>query len=158
MKKLTEEIIYLLERQGFVIVSTLDKSNCIHCSAKGVVKIEPEGKVFVFDLYHRQTYQNLQKNPIVSITAVDAKHFRGYTLKGKGKIVPRGEVEAHFLEKWEKKILQRMTQRVIEGVQSQSKSQGHFEAQLPEIPKYLIEIDVDDIVDLAPPAMQPKDG
>jgi len=49
-----------------------------------------------------------------------------------------------------------MSNRVSKGVQAGSKSSGHFEAELPQHPQYLIEVDVDKIVDLSPPHLRKK--
>ena len=83
------------------------------------------------------------------ITAIDEKHFKGYTLQGKAKIVPRKEIESHIVDKWEDKIIRRISKRMIESIQSGSKTREHHEAKLPKHPKYLIEIDVEKIVNLS---------
>ena len=152
---LSDDIISLLKKQGFVIVSTLDKDGKIHCSAKGVVGVEPEGKVFVVDLYVHRTFNNLKRDPRVSITAINERSFRGYTLQGIGKIVPRAAIEEHLMRAWEDKVISRISTRLITSVQAKAKSKGQFEAELPH-PKYLIEIDVEDIIDLSPPSMRKR--
>ncbi|MCK5580469.1 MAG: pyridoxamine 5'-phosphate oxidase family protein [Candidatus Omnitrophica bacterium] len=149
--ELPDGVIHFLERQGFVIVSTLDAKGAIHCSAKGIVGIEKQGRVFVIDLYKHKTFENLKRNPIVSISAVDEHKFVGYTIQGKAKIVPREDMQEHIVSKWEERILERISKRVASAVQAGVKSKGHFEVKLPEKPKYLIEIDVENIIDLAPP-------
>ncbi len=149
--KLKREIVRLFEKQGFVIVSTIDDKGRIHCSAKGIVGIDEGGKVFVIDLYKYRTYKNLKKNSTVSITAVDENNFAGFTLQGDAKIVPREEIEEHIVQEWEKRIVRRISTRIIKSVQSDAKTRSHFEAELPTHPKYLIEIDVKNIIDLSPP-------
>ena len=149
--QLPERVYYFLERQGFVIVSTFDKKGRIHCSAKGIVGIERQGKVFVIDLYMHNTFNNLKKDPRVSITAIDEDQFAGYTLQGKAKIVAREDIQDHIISKWEDRILSRISSRVAKGVKTGAKSKSHFEAQLPKHPKYLIEVDVENIIDLSPP-------
>ena len=149
--QLPEKVMYFLEKQGFVVVSTIDGKGGIHCAAKGILSLEKEGKVFIVDVFQNRTSENLRKDPRVSITSIDEQNFIGYTLQGKAKIVPREEMHGHIIEKWENQILKRISKRVAGGVQSGAKSKGHFEVKLPPHPKYLIEIDVDNIIDLSPP-------
>ncbi|MBL7131275.1 MAG: pyridoxamine 5'-phosphate oxidase family protein [Candidatus Omnitrophica bacterium] len=147
--KLSSNIIYLLEKQGFVIVSTLDPQGKIHCSAKGIVGIEKEGKVYLIDLYRENTFNNLKRNPTISITAVDEHEFMGYTLKGKARIIEREKIKDHIIKSWEERVIQRVSKRVIGDIKEEKKSPHHPEALFPQ-PQYLIEMEVEDIVDLTP--------
>ncbi|MDD4294115.1 MAG: pyridoxamine 5'-phosphate oxidase family protein [Candidatus Omnitrophica bacterium] len=149
---LSKDIIFFLKNQHFVIVSTISQDGSIHCSAKGIVGVYEDGRVYVIDLYHNRTYNNLKNNPIVSITQVDEHTFKGYTLKGKAKIVYKEDIHDEYLKEWERKVLKRISDRLIKSVQRETASNSHHEAHLPAEPKYLIEIDVDDIVDLSPPS------
>ena len=155
MKKITEDIIHLLQKQGFVIVSTLDAEGSIHCSAKGIAGIEAEGKVYLIDLYRGKTFSNLKRNPTISITAVDEDEFSGFTLKGKARIVDREEIKDHIIKSWEDKVIQRVSKRVIGHIKKERKSLHHPEAIFPH-PQYLIEVDVGSVVDLTPKNLKPK--
>ena len=150
MCALPDGVMQYLEKQGFVIVSTIDAQGHIHCSAKGIVGLEQHGTVYVMDVYMQKTFQNLQRDPRISITAVDEHTFTGFTLQGNAHIVPREQIKDHLMQKWEKRIIDRMTKRVIKSVQAESQSKGHFEARLPHVPQYLIEIDVEQIINLSP--------
>lgn len=149
MKKLTPEIIHLFHKQGFVIVSTLDEDRRIHCSAKGIVGIEEKGEIYLIDLYRGKTFNNLKKNPTISITAIDEEVFMGYTLKGKAKIVDRKKIKSHIIASWEERVIQRVSKRVISDIKKEKKSLHHPEALFPR-PQYLIEVEAEDIVDLTP--------
>ncbi|MDP8216737.1 MAG: pyridoxamine 5'-phosphate oxidase family protein [Candidatus Kaelpia imicola] len=149
--ELSDKVVDFLERQSFVIVSTIDSDGRIHCSAKGIVGIHKDGSVFVIDLYRNKTYDNLKNDPRVSITQVDEHSFTGYTLQGKAKIVFKDQINDDQIKEWEKKVLKRISDRLVKSVQSEKASSMHHEAQLPEEPKYLIEIDVESIIDLSPP-------
>ena len=155
MKNLSKEVIYVFEKQGFVIVSTLDSNGGIHCAAKGIVGMDQEGRVYIIDLYKNKTFSNLKKNPTVSITAVDEETFTGYTLKGKAKIVDRKEIKSHIIESWENKVIQRVSKRVIGDIKKETKSLHHPEAIFPP-PEYLIEVDVESVVDLTPQHLKKK--
>ena len=155
MRKITEDIIHLFHKQGFVIVSTLDSKGSIHCSAKGIVGIEAEGKIYLIDLYRGKTLNNLKRNPTISITAVDEDEFSGFTLKGKAKIVDREEIKDHIIASWEDKVVQRVSSRVIGHIRKERKNLHHPEAIFPH-PQYLIEVDVDSVVDLTPKSLKRK--
>lgn len=147
--KLSQDIMSFFQEQGFVIISTLDSKGNIHCSAKGIAGIEQGGKVYLIDLYKANTFNNLQKNSTASIIAVDEHQFIGYTLKGKAKIVERAKIEKHIMKSWEDKVIQRISKRVITDVKADRKIDHHPEAKFPH-PQYLIEVDVEEVIDLAP--------
>jgi len=149
MKIIPDEVINFLENQGFVIVCTYDPEGTIHSAAKGIVGIEKEGNLYLIDLYRAKTYNNLSKNPILSITAVDGRQFTGYTLKGKANIVERDKIEDQIIKSWEERVIQRISERVIKNVQQEKVASFHPEAQFPH-PQYLIVMEVDEIIDLAP--------
>ena len=147
--KLSDDIINFFQKQGFVIISTLDEKGFIHCSAKGIVGIEAKGKVYLIDLYRAKTFNNLKNNNLVSITSVDENSFTGYTLKGRAMIVERENIKEHVVKEWEERVIKRISDRVIKNVRRDRKSSSHPEARFP-VPEYLIEIDVEAVVDLAP--------
>lgn len=150
MKKLPREIIRFFEKQGFVIIATIDRDGGIHAVAKGIVGIEENGKVFLIDLYEGRTFENLKRNPKVSITAVDEHKFEGYNLKGHAKVVEEEKFEDHIVKAWQDRIVKRITNRILKNIKSEKRLTGHHpEARMPS-PKYLIEVDVEEIVDLTP--------
>jgi len=138
-----------LQRQNFVVVSTLDSKKRIHCSAKGIAGIEKEGKIYLIDVYLAQTFKNLQCDPTMSITAVDEALFTGYTLKGKASIVERDNIPAGIVKTWEEKVVKRVSRRVITNIRKDTKGRYHPEARLPHL-QYMIIMEVDEIIDLTP--------
>jgi hypothetical protein len=132
-----------------VIVSTLDSSGGINCSAKGIAGIEKNGRVFIIDLFRAKTFRNLKKDPAISITAVDEHQFAGYTHKGSARIVEMDDTHAHIVSGWQKKMAQRIARRMIRNIRDDKKSERHPESHLPR-PQYLIEMHVEKVVDLAP--------
>jgi hypothetical protein len=151
-----EDVIKFFEKQGHVIVSTIDPRKRIHCSVKGMVRIGPKGQLLLIDLYLYRTFQNLKKNSTISITALNERLFKGYTLQGQARIIPRAEISQEIYEEWERHVIRRISKRVANSVKSGSRSKQHFEADLPVEPKYLIEVKVVKIVDLAPPTQWKK--
>ena len=154
MQKLPREIIRFFEKQGFVIISTIGEDGSINASAKGIVGIEERGKVYLLDLYKKKTFNNLKKNSNVSITAVDEQAFEGYTLKGHAKIIVKNRFEEHIIKAWQDRIVRRVTNRILKNVKGEKRITGHHpEARMPQ-PKYLIEVDIEEIVDLTPQALK----
>jgi len=149
MKRLNSEITYFFKRQNFTIVSTVDKSGKPHNSCKGLVRINQNGHIYLLDLYKGSTYKNLKRNPRIGLTAVDEHTFKGYCIKGKAKILERGEFKPYILKAWEKRIAGRITQRILKNIQGVKGHVAHPEALLPE-PAHLILMEAEKIVDLTP--------
>lgn len=150
MTALTDEIIRFFEKQRFTVISTIDrKSGAPHNSCKGIVKINKNGKVYLLDLYKWRTYANLKKNPHISVTAVDEHKFKGWCLKGRAKIVPGSELAPDIIKAWEARIAARITHRLLKNIREEKGHHRHPESQLPK-PEYMIEMEVEEIVDLIP--------
>ena len=148
-KKLTECLIRFFHRQPYTIVTTVDKTGCPHNSCKGIVDIEEDGKVYLLDLYKAKTYENLKQNPHINITAVDEHKFIGFTLKGKAKIANKNKLKSNIVKAWETKITKRISQRLLKNLKGEKGHPLHPEASLPK-PEYLIEVDVNEVIDLTP--------
>lgn len=146
---LSKEIVYFFSNQGFVIVSTLDPNGTIHCSAKGIAGINESGEVFLIDLYHAQTFSNLEKNPGISITSINEQQFVGFTLKGKAKIVKNDAIDTVIIDAWHQRVVKRISNRVIGNLQRDQKTGHHPEAKFGS-PAYLILMQVEEVVDLTP--------
>jgi len=149
MKKISEEIVRFFQAQGCSVISTVDKEGRPHSACKGVVSINQAGKVYILDLFKAETYLNIQRNPNMSITAVDEHRFKGYCLKGKGIIVPPEEFPPNLIKDWEARISGRITQRLLKNIRGEKGHHTHPEALLPH-PQYMIALDVEEIVDLTP--------
>ena len=149
MKKLSDKIIYFLKRQNFVIISTIDKSGNIHSACKGIVKINKNGKIYLLDLYKKKTFNNLRHNPHVSLIAVDEHSFEGYCLKGKGKIIKQDKFKPQMIKAWDDKVTSRITQRVLRNIRGERGHSKHPEILFPK-PKYLIVMEVFEVIDLTP--------
>ncbi|MBI4845502.1 MAG: pyridoxamine 5'-phosphate oxidase family protein [Candidatus Omnitrophica bacterium] len=149
MRKLPDEAIRFFEKQGFVIISTLNDSGNIHTSAKGIVGIKKEGKIYIIDLYRAKTYNNLKNNSAATLTAAEDHNFLGYSLEGKAVIVEHGQVKDQAVLDWEERVIQRISKRMMKNIRGQKSAGHHPEALFPS-PQYLIEFDVEKIVDLAP--------
>ena len=150
MKRLSEDVIQFFHNQGCVIVSTIDKNGFPHSACKGIVQINRNGRVYLLDLYHARTYQDLKQNPHISITAIEEHKFKGYCLKGKAEIIPEGKLESHIIKAWEARITSRLTRRLLKNIREEEKGHPrHPEILLPK-PEYMIAMEVEEIVDLTP--------
>jgi len=148
-KKLSLDVVHFFHRQGFIIVSTVDENGYPHNSCKGLVHIDEDGLVYLIDLYRGSTYRNLERDPHISITAVDEHKFRGYSLKGTSKMVPEKKIKSHIIKEWESRITSRVSRRVLKELRG-----GEEQARYPEIllpkPEYMIVMKVEDVIDLTP--------
>lgn len=149
MARLNDGILQFFRNQGCVIVSTVDKSGLPHSACKGIVKINKNGRVYLLDLYHAQTRDNLKRNARISITAVDEHKFIGYCLKGKAEMTPRKSISPSVIRAWEARIAGRLTQRLLKNIHEEKGHPRHPEVLLPE-PQYMIVMEVKKIVDLTP--------
>ena len=149
MTMLSQEAVYFFKKQGFVIVSTLDKDGSIHNACKDIVKISEDGKIYLLDLFMGRTYRNLTERPVISITAADEHSFSGYSLKGRAKIIPREELEPEIVKAWDQTIISRLSRRLIRNVRGEKGHHSHPEALMPK-PKYMIRMDVEEVIDLTP--------
>jgi len=149
MHKIAREIISFFQAQGAVIVSTIDAHGFPHSSCKGIIEIKEDGFVYLLDLYHGQTSRFLKANSHIALTAVDEHKFKGYCLKGVARMVTDTILAEELLEAWDVHITSRITQRLLRNIRGDKGHTGHPEILLPN-PKYLIEIEIQEIVDLTP--------
>lgn len=149
MKKIPENILHFFQSQGYVIVSTVDKSGLVHGACKGIVKIERVGQIYLLDLYQGRTCANLKINPVISVIAVNEHKFSGYCLKGRAKIISAGQVTRELIREWEAKISGRIAYRILKNIREEKGHPRHPESRLPK-PQYMIAMEVEEIVDLTP--------
>jgi general stress protein 26 len=149
MKELTAEVLHFLKKQNFVIVATVDDNGIPHSSCKGMVDIDPQGKIYLLDLYTGHTYNNIKKRPQVNISAVDEHKFTGFCLKGEAHIVKEEELSEDIRKMWQDKIASRVSHRIIKKIHGEKGHPAHPEILMPH-PKYMIAMDVFDVIDLTP--------
>jgi len=96
-----------------------------------------------------KTYENLKRNPCISITAIDEHKFIGYCLKGKAEIVSDGGLKSNIIKAWDSRITSRLTRRLLKNIREEKGHLRHPEILLPK-PEYMIAIGVEEIIDLTP--------
>ncbi|MFH0855871.1 MAG: pyridoxamine 5'-phosphate oxidase family protein [Candidatus Omnitrophota bacterium] len=147
---LSETVIRFFQKQGCVVVSSIDSKGFPHSSCKGIVKIDKGGSIYLLDAYRGKTFQNLKNNRHVSITAFDERRFAGFCLKGIARILSQKELDAQIIRAWEDSLTGRLTQRLLENIREGAKAYPvHPEALLPK-PEHMIVVDIDEVVDLTP--------
>ena len=155
MIKLEEKVVDFLMLQPYTIISSVEAKGLPHNSCKGIVQIDPKGLVYLLDLYHGSTSKNLKENASCAITAVNEHKFRGYCLKGKARLADDKDLTEELKEAWEKRVAKRITQRLLKNISGQKGHPEHPEALLPQ-PKYLIVMEVEEVVDLTPQHIKQK--
>ncbi|NQT91088.1 MAG: pyridoxamine 5'-phosphate oxidase family protein [Candidatus Omnitrophica bacterium] len=147
--KLADGVIHFFHKQSFLIVTTIDDKGRPHASCKGLIDIDKDGKLYLLDLYRERTHDNLEHSKQISVTAVDEHRFRGYCLKGTAQKLRQRGLSPNIVRAWNKRITGRITQRIVKNVQGQKGHSRHPEILLPE-PKYIIAVDVKEVVNLTP--------
>ncbi len=150
MKQLNDTIVQFFQKQGCVIISSIDSNGFPHSSCKGIVRIDKRGSIYLLDAYRGKTFQNLQNNPYVSVTSFDEDKFIGYCLKGRARLLSKEEVSPGMIKAWEDRITSRLTQRLLKNIRGEVKGHpAHPEALLPK-PEHMIVVSVEEVVDLTP--------
>jgi general stress protein 26 len=153
MKLLTEDIIHFFKKQGAVIVSTVDASGRPHSSCKDIVHMDPEGDIYLLDLYKGRTRANLTVNPNICITAVDEHKFKGFCIEGAANLVPASEIKSRIIKAWDERVTSRVTKRVLRELREDGGHPSYPELSMPK-PEYMIVMKVENVVDLAPHAVK----
>lgn len=148
-QKMDREVLNFFREQGCVVVSTIDSSGSIHSSCKGIVEIDEQGRVCLFDLYQARTLHNLTHNSHITLTAVNEHSFQGYALKGVARILKKDEVDEHTHKAWAAHIAGRLTRRVVKNIKDEKGHTKHPEILMPD-PAYVILMEVSEVIDLRP--------
>ncbi len=148
MRRIPKMLARFIEKQNYVLVSTVSKQGLPHTVPKGIALVDPKGLIYVINLYNGVTWRNLKSNKNITLCCVDERYFRGYQFQGIAKVHKITETHAELLRLWQKKLTARITHRLLENLQREKKTH-HHEAYFPP-PKTIIEISVNKIVNLAP--------
>ncbi|MCQ9207349.1 MAG: pyridoxamine 5'-phosphate oxidase family protein [Omnitrophica bacterium] len=150
MIKIPDNTKSLLDAQHVSVVSSINAGGTIHTSAKGIMETHSKGKILLLDLYKGVTYKNIKRHPHVTLTVIDEKRFKGYSIRGKAKIIKENALPKSKVTMWQEKLAKRIARRVISHVKEEIPgNEGIPEARFP-FPKYIIEISVERIIDLTP--------
>jgi uncharacterized pyridoxamine 5'-phosphate oxidase family protein len=149
MTRLNDDVMDFFKTPSFVIVTTIDPDGTPHDSCKDVVRLSRDGRIYLLDLYMRNTFRNLKSNPNMCVAGVDEHHFAGYCLKGIGRIIKIDELRVQVIKAWQKKVDSRIVTRILRNMKDERGHPAQPESLLPR-PEYMIVMDVSDIIDLTP--------
>jgi general stress protein 26 len=144
---LTPELIGLLDKREFISVATSDLNSRPNAAPKFILKVD-KGHIYLVDYIIGTTYENLRKNPRVSLSFMDQRTLRGYQLNGKAHIIDKGRSYSAMRKEMLDKEIRLTTKHIIEDVRGQSKHDT-FEVTLSE--RYVIfVITIDEVVEIGP--------
>jgi len=149
MTNLSKAVVNFLNKQNFVIVSSIDNYGFPHTSCKGLVDVSGNNNIYIFDSYKGNTYSNIKRNPYVSVTAVDEEKFQGYCIKGQAEIISIDKADSAIIKKWDDKLLSRISKRIVKHIKRDKRSLYHPEANMP-IPEYIIFVKAKKVISLIP--------
>jgi predicted pyridoxine 5'-phosphate oxidase superfamily flavin-nucleotide-binding protein len=87
---------FLPGKVGWVGTSTPD--GIPNVTPKGTIRLLDDQHVMFADLFSLKTRQNLEKNPKVAVTVIDATSAKGYQLKGTAELISAGPLFEQFGE------------------------------------------------------------
>lgn len=144
---LRSKALEFLKTKDFVSVGTSDLNAMPNAAPKFLLRIE-DGYIYLVDYVIGKTYQNIKKNPKVSISFLDTETLIGYQVNGSVEILDKGnEYDGILSELLEKKI-DLSAKRIIEGV-STGKTHKTFELSLSD--RFVVlKVKVKEVVEICP--------
>src|SRR5271157_3145448 len=79
---------FLPGKMGWVATATPE--GVPNVTPKGTLRVLDDEHVIFADLFSLKTRQNLEQNPKVAVTVVDASSHKGYQIKGTAELVSSG--------------------------------------------------------------------
>ena len=87
---------FLPGKMGWIATSSQDGTPNV--TPKGTIRLLDDQHVMFADLFSLKTRQNLEKNPKVAVTVIDAASAKGYQLKGTAELISSGPLFEQFGE------------------------------------------------------------
>ena len=142
-----KKINRLLQDRDFVNVATCDLSNRPNAAPKFFLKLE-DNTMYLIDYTRGRTFDNLQINPLASLSFTDLDSLHGYQLNGEAEIITAGDMYDRICEELVQREIDLSTKRIIEGV-TREKGHGNFEVALPD--KFVVfKIAIKEVVEIGP--------
>jgi len=98
-----QDIREFIKSFSYGFLGTADLVGKPNISIKGIVDVDKD-RLYFFDLFKAKTRKNLEKNSRISFFVIDWDNFIGYQLKGRAKIMDKGEVLEKYMNIWEKAL------------------------------------------------------
>ena len=141
LKKITE----LLQKKEFISVATSDLSGRPNAAPKFLLKVE-NNLIFLIDYTQGKTWENLKKNPRVSLSFMDTESLTGYQINGGVKIIDKGPAYNKIFKELLQKEIDLSCRRIIEGVVHE-KGHKSFEVAIPD-KVVIFKIEIEDIAEI----------
>lgn len=141
LKKITE----LLQKREFISVATSDLSGKPNAAPKFLLKLEGSF-IFLIDHTRGKTWENLKKNPRVSLSFMDTESLTGYQINGGVKIIDKGPAYDKIFNELLQKKIDLSCRRIIEGVVHE-KGHKSFEVAMPDR-VVIFKIEIEDIAEI----------
>ncbi|MCD6081046.1 MAG: hypothetical protein B6D53_00405 [Candidatus Omnitrophica bacterium 4484_49] len=143
-----QDIREFIKSFSYGFLGTADLAGKPNISIKGIVDVDKD-RLYFFDLFKAKTRKNLEKNSRISFFVIDWDNFIGYQLKGRAKIMDKGEVLEKYMNIWENKRKDLIISRILDNIKNEKLKKAHYFSLLK--PQYLIIMDVEEIYDLVEP-------
>ena len=94
MAKLTPEMKDVMEKTRGYAVATCSKDGIPNVVPIHFIKILSDDEIMMADIFMKKTFENIQQNPVVAISAWDwdVKPRKGYQFKGTPRIDTSGKI------------------------------------------------------------------
>jgi predicted pyridoxine 5'-phosphate oxidase superfamily flavin-nucleotide-binding protein len=79
-------------------VSTASVDGVPNATPKGSVRVIDDEHIVFADLFSLKTRANLQENPRVAVTVIDAESYKGYQIKGTAEMFDAGPLFDQMVE------------------------------------------------------------
>ncbi|HXV28049.1 MAG TPA: pyridoxamine 5'-phosphate oxidase family protein [bacterium] len=112
-------------------VASCDSRGKPNSAPKMLVDILHPNQVLYLDYKFTQTYANITKNNLISISFMDDRAFKGFRLTGRCEIVESGKEFDNARQRWERRLTAYEAERLIERSKGLF-SERHAESALPK--------------------------
>jgi hypothetical protein len=91
MGVLTQDMKDIMGKANFVIFATADKGGKPNGVPIGIVRISSDDEIVLADNFMKKSRQNVEENPVASVSFWSPEDRYGYQLKGKTRIETSGK-------------------------------------------------------------------
>ena len=115
-----QEFKKLLSRLQFLHVATSSKEGQPNAAPKLILKIDDE-TIYLVDCTIGKTWENLKKNPKVSLSFVDEESLKGYQINGEATVLEGREITSELRAILEEKEVALTVKRIVSGIHERKK-------------------------------------
>ena len=137
----------LLTSRTFISVATADLKGQPNAAPKFILSADDKF-VYLADYTCGVTWDNLQRNPRISMSLSDINELKGYKINGAVEIIKDGPRYAELAKIFEERKVALSVERVISGVQKQKKHKS-FELGIPAS-FVVFKVKIEEVVEINP--------